>query len=67
MRESFGIFAHVVVPCETNFKTYKLMKPDNKEMYLEPETLVLEVNSESIICQSNPGEVPGNLGGGGWI
>ncbi len=38
-----------------------------EELYLAPEVSVLEIATETFICQSNPGETPGNLGGGGWI
>lgn len=44
-----------------------LMKKENKEFYLVPEASIFEVGSENIICQSNPGEVPENLGSGEWI
>ena len=36
-------------------------------LYLAPEVSVVEIAAESIICSSNPGETPGNLGGGGWL
>ena len=50
-----------------HLKIIMLMKKENKEFYLVPEASIFEVGSENIICQSNPGEVPENLGSGEWI
>ena len=38
-----------------------------KELYESPEVVVLELKSEGIICSSDPGKAPSDLGGGSWI
>lgn len=38
-----------------------------KELYLAPVAAVLELKNEGVICTSGPGEIPGDLGEGGWI
>ena len=40
---------------------------NEKELYESPAIEVLDLKSEGVICASNPGENPGDLGGGGWI
>jgi hypothetical protein len=39
--------------CPNQFKTHKLMK--EKELYISPETEVVEIKAEGVICTSAPG------------
>lgn len=48
-----------------SLKNHKLM--NEKKLYESPATEVLELKSEGIICTSNPGDSPEDLGGGEWI
>ncbi len=43
------------------------MKQQDKELYLVPEVFVVKIAPESVICVSNPGDVPDSIGGGDWI
>ena len=47
----------------------KKLKNENENLtqYLAPEVTVLEIKTESIICTSDPGDVPGDLGSGFWM
>ena len=36
-------------------------------LYEAPRVTVYEVKTESIICTSNPGNTPDDLGSGGWL
>ncbi len=38
-----------------------------EELYITPEVSVIEIATEAIICTSDPGDIPGDLGSGGWI
>ncbi len=38
--------------CNTNHINYKLMKPNQKEMYCIPEAKTFEVKIEGVICGS---------------